>query len=167
MIMSAQSNLSGEDILNHKLIYVDREISIHAACRLMRSAGMVELLVTERENGQLRPIGILTASDIVCRVIAAGLDPAVMTAGDIAWSGTTDEEVTAGDAERLLRYRDLYQDAFAVMDADNQLIATVRLEEFIGASSRTARFRATDESASNERRSRNMGRTEGESARAF
>jgi len=35
----------------------------------------------------LLPLGIVTASDIVTRVIAAELDPAVLTAGDIAWFG--------------------------------------------------------------------------------
>jgi CBS domain-containing protein len=75
----------GETAPEH-LTYVDRELSILEACRLMRSSGAERLLVTDQAEGTLVPVGVVTARDIVTRIVAAGLDPAVLTAGDIAWS---------------------------------------------------------------------------------
>ncbi|MDB5867567.1 MAG: hypothetical protein JWO70_5373 [Betaproteobacteria bacterium] len=68
------------------LIHVDRELSIVEASRVMSESGAEELLVTDQAEGALVAVGIVTARDIVTRVIAAGLDPEVLTAGDIAWS---------------------------------------------------------------------------------
>lgn len=75
-----------------ELTQIDREASVVAASKLMRRSGTSELLVIDQSNGLTLAFGILTANDIVTRVIAAGLDPAVLTAGDIAWS-----EIAAAD----------------------------------------------------------------------
>jgi CBS domain-containing protein len=72
-------------IAQHKLACIDREASVLEASKLMRKAGTTELLVVDTSNGAPLAFGILTANDIVARVIAAELDPAVLTAGDIAW----------------------------------------------------------------------------------
>ena len=82
-----QANVRGGEIAKHNLMHVDRDASVLDASKLMRKTGTTELLVTHEANGLLLPLGIVTANDIVTRVIAAGLDPAVLTAGDIAWSG--------------------------------------------------------------------------------
>ena len=66
---------------------VDKEATVLIASKLMRSSGATRLLVTELTDGVFVAIGIVTAGDIVTRVIAAGLDPSVLTAGDITWSG--------------------------------------------------------------------------------
>lgn len=72
----------------YKLTHVDREASVLQASRLMRKAGASELLLIDKSGGGPFVFGTLTANDIVTRVIAAGLDPNVLTTGDIAWSGT-------------------------------------------------------------------------------
>jgi len=68
--------------------YVDKEASVVFASKLMRESGATQLLVIEVTADVFVTIGVLTACDIVNRVIAAGLDPAVLTAGDITWSGS-------------------------------------------------------------------------------
>jgi len=73
------------------------------ASKLMRKSGTTELLVTGVANGMLLPIGIVTANDIVTRVIATGLDPAVLTAGDIAWSAMAAAKTADSDARGALR----------------------------------------------------------------
>jgi CBS domain-containing protein len=76
-----------------ELTHIDREASVLEASKLMRTSGATELLVVDKAHGAIFSFGIVTATDIVTRVIAAGLDPAVLTAGDIAWS-----EAAAPDA---------------------------------------------------------------------
>ena len=60
------------------------EASVLETSRRMRQCHASELIVVTETDGKPRPLGVVTASDIVTRVVAVGLDPAVLTAGDIA-----------------------------------------------------------------------------------
>src|SRR5450631_3919232 len=76
-------------IVSDLLIHVDHEASVLEASKLMRKSGATTLLVTGEANGVLRPIGLVTANDIVTHVVAAVLNPSVLTTGDIARPGMT------------------------------------------------------------------------------
>ena len=88
MLTIQRSGDVASEIARSNVAYVDKEASVLAASKLMRESGGTQLLVTEVANGVVVGIGIVTAGDIVTRVIAMGLDPAVVTAGDITWSGS-------------------------------------------------------------------------------
>lgn len=64
---------------------IDREATIEQASRVMRDQRVDALVVTEAAEGAPVAAGILSAHDIVTRVIAVGLEPSVVTAGDILW----------------------------------------------------------------------------------
>jgi len=66
------------------MTFVHRDSSVLDACRLMRESSATELVVIADASGEPQPVGLLTARDIVTRVVALGLDPEVLTAGDIA-----------------------------------------------------------------------------------
>jgi hypothetical protein len=72
----------------HHLTHLDREATVVDASKLMRDAGSQQLLVTEEINGDLQVIGVVSSDDIVTGIVAAELDPAVMTIGDLTWTGT-------------------------------------------------------------------------------
>ena len=91
-------NLASEIALHH-LTNVDRNTSVFEASKLMRKAGTAKLLVTRETDGVLLALGVVTASDFVTRVIAAGLDPSVLTAGDIAGFGTTDAGIAMNEGQ--------------------------------------------------------------------
>ncbi len=57
--------------------------SILEASRLMRECGVQQLAVVGEADGNACPLGVVTAHDIVTRVLGVGLDPAVLTAGDL------------------------------------------------------------------------------------
>jgi CBS domain-containing protein len=116
---------------NPRLTYIDRELSILEASRLMRNCGAEELLVTDQTQGELVPIGIVTARDIVTRIVAAGLDPAVLTAGDITWSGCAPNDEGQGAALRSLHQSNNH--VLAIMHGDGRLAATVTLEDLLEA----------------------------------
>jgi CBS domain-containing protein len=86
MRSTAQPRRGDADCSASKPATVDRDVTVVEASKLMREAGATELLVTDNSTGRVRPVGIVSARDIVTRVVAAELDPAVLTAGDIAWS---------------------------------------------------------------------------------
>jgi predicted transcriptional regulator len=63
---------------------VHREASVLEASRRMRQCHANVLIVVTETDGKPQTVGVVTAGDIVTRVVALGLDPAVLTAGDIA-----------------------------------------------------------------------------------
>lgn len=65
---------------------IDREATIEEASRVMRDQRVDALVVTETSEGTPVAAGIVSAHDIVTRVIAVGLEPSVVTAGDILWN---------------------------------------------------------------------------------
>jgi CBS domain-containing protein len=132
MIMIQRTNITSGEIISQKLTHVDREASVLEASKLMRKAGTTELLVTVEANGVLRPLGILTAKDIVTRVIATELDPAVLTTGDIAGPGLAVADSGVGAAEKLRRSQDSHCESLAVLDAAGRLVGTVRCDEVTG-----------------------------------
>ena len=68
------------------LVCIDREATIEEVSRVMRDQRVDALVVTETSEGTPIAAGIVSAQDIVTRVIAVGLEPSVVTAGDILWN---------------------------------------------------------------------------------
>src|SRR5258705_13562493 len=66
-------------------VCIDSDASILAASRLMREQDVSDLVVTERQDSESFPIGILSAREIVTRVLALQLDPGVLKVGDGLW----------------------------------------------------------------------------------
>lgn len=83
-----------------KFITVDRDVKARAAAELMRDRGIGSVFVT-REGGI---IGILTDTDLVRRVVAAGSDPQEITVEQIMSAPIMmiDEDKTLLDANDLM-----------------------------------------------------------------
>jgi len=130
--MILQTKLFSGVIPRQHLTYINEEASVLDASKLMRRSGKTELLVTAASDGRLLPIGIVTANDIVTRVIALDLDPAVMTIGDIAWSEQEDALTSRREIEGLRQTSKSNSEELGVLDGDGHCIGTVRRDEFIG-----------------------------------
>ena len=127
--MIPRTSVSKDEGSGHKLTCIDREASLLEASKLMRKSGKTELLVTDQVDGMLLPLSIVTANDIARRVIALDLDPAVLTTGDIAWSGQEDADPSDGDAMKILRTQLGRGEALVVTDADGRFVGTLRPAE--------------------------------------
>ena len=123
-----------------RLAYVERELSILEASRLMRKSGAAELLVTDRAQGMLLPVGVVTARDIVTRIVAAELDPGVLTAGDISWpdEGVEPKPAGAPSPEKLRLRESGAANVFAVLDSGGGVAGILTLEEMVKAFARRA-----------------------------
>ncbi len=84
LFMTMRPITMDREIPHSKLMHIDREASVQQPIQLMRQIGTTALMVTEEINGVHHKVGIVTANEIVARVIAMALDPAVLTTGDIA-----------------------------------------------------------------------------------
>ena len=60
-----------------------REQTVAAAARLMRQQHTGDLIVVDDDDGESRPIGILTDRDIVMDVIACDRDPCRTSVGEV------------------------------------------------------------------------------------
>ena len=78
------------------------DAKVQEACALMRDRRIGSVLVTDGD-GRLR--GIFTGRDAVCRVLAAGLDPAQLTLAQVMTPGPTTLPAGAGalDALRVMQ----------------------------------------------------------------
>ena len=124
----------GFELSKRRFAYVDRELSILDASRLMRTSGAEELLVTDPAEGTLLPVGVVTARDIVTRVVAAELDPSVLTAGDIWWSDGP--AASAHQAGKLLLKESPDGSVFTVLDSTGAVAGMLTLDEMVKALAR-------------------------------
>ena len=131
---------TGVENSRRRLAYVERELSILEASRLMRKSGAAELLVTDRAQGMVLPVGVVTAHDIVTRIVAAELDPGVLTAGDISWPDEGGEPKSAGavSPETLRLQESGGAGVFAVLDSTGSVAGILTLDEMVRAFARQA-----------------------------
>jgi CBS domain-containing protein len=119
------------DICKHAVIVVEAEHSVRVAAALMRDHH-VGTLVVVRNNGTCRPIGIVTDRDIVIGVVAVGLDPEVLTVGDIMGQRffTAPEDQGVLETVRQMRREGIRR--LPIVDRDGALIGIVTLDDLLG-----------------------------------
>lgn len=66
------------------MITIQSDSSVIQACELMRRFRTNKVLVVELDEGTPVAVGTVSADDVAMRVVALGLDPGVLTAGDVA-----------------------------------------------------------------------------------
>ena len=70
------------DVCNRDVAAIRAQASLYDASCMMRQAHVGCIVVTD-DSSPRRPVGVVTDRDIVVEVVAAGLDPKTVTAGDI------------------------------------------------------------------------------------
>jgi CBS domain-containing protein len=95
------------DICSREVVCIDRVESVAKAAQLMRQHHVGSVVVVEEAAGARTPIGMLTDRDIVVAVVAVGLDPDVVAAGDIMSDELLSVHEDTGIAEttELMRVR--------------------------------------------------------------
>lgn len=119
-------------ICNRDVVVAPPGTSVVEAAQLMRQRHVGSLVVVAKDaDGARRPVGIVTDRDIVVEVIAMGLDPAVITAGDIM----APDLVTARESEgvletmELMRYRGVRR--LPIVDESGQLVGIVAVDDLL------------------------------------
>lgn len=122
------------DICNREVVFVNRDVTVHAACRLMRHYHVGSLVVVDEVSGvdgKRVPVGILTDRDIVVEVDAMDLDAKVMTAGDIMSPDlvTAPESLGISAAIELMRIRGIRR--LPIVDDENRLVGIVAIDDLL------------------------------------
>lgn len=119
------------EICNRNVVYVQREVMVQAACKLMRHYHVGSLVVVDEVGGKRVPVGIVTDRDIVMEIDAMELDPKIITVGDIM----SDNLVTVTESQGLLETIELMRHRgvrrVPVVDVDNWLTGIVTVDDLL------------------------------------
>ena len=119
------------DTCNSEVVFVNRDVTVHAACKLMRHYHVGSLVVVDEVNGQRVPVGILTDRDIVVEVNAMDLQAKVITAGDIMSPDlvTAPETMGISEAIALMRLRGVRR--LPIVNDENGLAGIVAIDDLL------------------------------------
>ena len=121
-------------ICNRSVAFTTSETTVAAAAKLMRHGHVGSLVVVEQMNGGRRvPSGIVTDRDIIVEVIATGLDPAVITVGDIMSGDVVVGRETDTVLETLEAMRFKGVRRLPTVDRDGQLVGIVTVDDLLEA----------------------------------
>lgn len=129
------------DICNREVVFVNREVTVHAACKLMRHYHVGSLVVVDEVGAQGEggadsrrrvPVGILTDRDIVVEVDAMDLDAKVITAGDIMSPVlvTAPESLSLPETIELMQLRGIRR--IPIVDDEHRLVGIVTIGDLLG-----------------------------------
>ena len=118
-------------ICNRKVVYVNRDVTVHAACKLMRHYHVGSLVVVDEQDGKRVPTGILTDRDVVVEIDAMDLDAKVITAGDIMSQEliTVPESHGVFETIELMRFKGVRR--VPVVDGENNLIGVLTIDDLL------------------------------------
>ena len=117
-------------LCNRRVVMIGVEESVLEAATVMREQHVGAVVVT-RSNGRRVPVGILTDRDIVVGVVAAGLDPKLMTTGDVMQRQLVTAPATNGVLEtvQLMRARGVRR--VPLVDEAGALVGIVTLDDLL------------------------------------
>jgi CBS domain-containing protein len=118
-------------VARRRPVCIDREATVEEACRLIRAQRVNEVVVTEKSADKAVPAGIISARDIVTRVIAPGLEPSVVTVGDILWARHTAVRLSDSLRETLERLCAAGSEMLPIVDGDGRAAGVVSMEDLL------------------------------------
>jgi len=119
------------EICTRKVVIASRDTPIYEVARLMREYHAGDLVVTDELGDKRTPAGIVTDRDIVVEVLAEGLNPQGLTAGDIMTSKlvTVKEHDGMFEVLRLMRSEGVRR--APIVDETGALIGIVSLDDLL------------------------------------
>lgn len=118
-------------ICNREVVYVNRDVTVQAASKLMRHYHVGSLVVVDEADGRRVPVGIITDRDIVVEINAMDLDARVITAGDIM----SQELALVSESEGVLETIEIMRvkgvRRMPIVDSENRLIGIVTIDDLL------------------------------------
>jgi len=118
-------------ICNREVVVARKDVGVQEVAQLMRQYHVGDLVVVE-DRGTVRiPVGILTDRDLVVEVLAKGVAPDTVTAGDIM----TTDIVTGGEVDSiwatLQRMRTKGIRRMPVVDREGGLVGILTMDDLL------------------------------------
>lgn len=117
------------EICNREVITIQRDETVLEAAKLMRQYHVGAVIVVDKRNDRLIPIGIVTDRDLVVEVLATELDQTVITVGDIMAPEvfTIKENTDTPEAIQFMRRKTIRRTP--VVDEDGELVGIIALDD--------------------------------------
>lgn len=123
--------MSVGECCNREVIVISESKTVSEAAKLMRECHVGDLIVVQDREPSQKPVGILTDRDIAIEIVAAGVDPEVVTVGD-AMSyrlATIEEDAEITAAVELMRERKVRR--LPVVDKQGMLVGILTSDDVI------------------------------------
>jgi signal-transduction protein with cAMP-binding, CBS, and nucleotidyltransferase domain len=117
------------EICTRSVVTCHRETSARELARLMRERTVGDVVVVDEHEGLLTPVGVVTDRDLVVKVLAMDVDPAVLRAEDLMASNveTAFESELVYDAIWHMRGKSIRR--LPVVDAHNHLLGMLTADD--------------------------------------
>jgi CBS domain-containing protein len=116
-------------IRTREVITAERDTSAAEAARLMRNGHVGDVVVVEELDGRRIPRGIVTDRDIVVSVVAKGLDPEMISVGEIM----SPELAVGRERDGVARTIDVMREKgirrLPIVDSSGGLVGIVSLDD--------------------------------------
>lgn len=119
------------EICNREVVVVREDASVAEAARLMRKYHVGDLVVVRESRGKNKPVGIVTDRDLVVEVMAARLDPATLSVGEIMGRDLAKVKESTGVSEVIRFMRDMGVRRMPVVDGKGALVGLVTLDDLL------------------------------------
>lgn len=125
------------DVCTREVVCAARDATVRTAANLMRQHHVGDVIVVDRADRDRMPMGILTDRDIAVEVVARGMDPEVVTLGDIVpWGALACVQETATDTETLQLMHERRIRRVPVINAAGVLVGVVSIDDILPRLSR-------------------------------
>jgi CBS domain-containing protein len=119
------------EICSRDVVFIAPGESVAQAARLMREHHIGSVVVVDRTNAGLRPLGIVTDRDVAVGVVALGLDPEA-TPVEVAMHGSVAAVAEdTGVAEAVARMRSEGVRRLPVVDKSGRLVGLLAADDLI------------------------------------
>ncbi|HET9643015.1 MAG TPA: CBS domain-containing protein [Burkholderiaceae bacterium] len=117
------------EICNRHVVQCSPDTSALDLSRLMRAQHVGDVVVVEASGEHARPLGLVTDRDLVVQVLAAGVDPQSVTAGDLMCAKlvTVTESEAVYDAIWHMRSKGVRR--LPVVNARNEVVGIVAADD--------------------------------------
>ena len=118
------------EICNREVVFSYPNHTVREAALLMREYHVGDLVVVE-ENGKRKPVGIVTDRDIAISIVALGLDPDVITVGDIMGPELVTMRENQGVFETIQQMRFKGVRRLPIVGEEGALVGIVAVDDLV------------------------------------
>lgn len=118
-------------ICNREVVVVDGDCNVLEATRLMREHHVGSLVVVTRNNGGVKPVGVITDRDIVIEILAEDIPLDSVTIGDVMTRPAVTARKDDSVLEAMERMRTIGVRRMPVVDADGLLIGIISVDDML------------------------------------
>jgi len=119
------------EICNREVVIAERTVSVAEVAALMRQYHVGDVVVVESVGGRRRPVGVVTDRDLVVEVMAPGLAPDALKAGDMLDGEVAFVRESEGVFETIRYMRSKGVRRMPVVDPEGWLLGIVALDDLV------------------------------------